>query len=54
MTDKESEINISKYSVDALKKTEHTDKIVEEGKIHLCVDYKVSGIDSRSCGPKTY
>jgi beta-galactosidase len=51
-TDKKFEINVSKYSVDALYKAEHTDELVEDGMVHLRIDYKVSGIGSHSCGPK--
>jgi len=34
-----------------LNKAEHTDELVADGKIHLRIDYKVSGIGSNSCGP---
>ena len=51
-TDKKFEINVSKYSVDALYKAEHADELVEDGMVHLRIDYKVSGIGSHSCGPK--
>ena len=50
--DKEFEINVSNYSTDALYKAEHTDELVGDGKVHLRIDYKVSGIGSHSCGPK--
>lgn len=50
-SEKEFEINVSKYSVDALYKAEHTDELVSDGKVHLRIDYKVSGIGSHSCGP---
>jgi beta-galactosidase len=42
---------VSKYSTDAIFKAEHTDELVEDGKVHLRVDYKMSGIGSHSCGP---
>ena len=45
------EMNVSKYSTDSLYKAEHTDELVEDGKVHLRIDYKVSGIGSNSCGP---
>ena len=51
IADKEFEINVSKYSTDTLYKAEHTDELVEDGKVHLRIDYKVSGIGSNSCGP---
>lgn len=47
----EFEINVSKYSMDTLYKARHTDELVEDGNIHLRIDYKVSGIGSHSCGP---
>ena len=46
------EFNVSNYSVSALYKANHTDELAKDGKIHLRVDYKVSGIGSNSCGPK--
>lgn len=45
------EMNVSKYSTHALYKATHTDELVEDGKIHLRIDYKVSGVGSNSCGP---
>jgi beta-galactosidase len=45
------EINVSRYSTAALLAAEHTDELVADGKIHLRIDYKVSGIGSNSCGP---
>ena len=38
-------------AIDALFKAQHTDELVKDGKVHLRVDYKVSGIGSHSCGP---
>lgn len=46
------EINVSKYSTGALTRAEHTDELAADGKTHLRVDYKVSGLGSASCGPK--
>lgn len=45
------EFNASNYSTDALFKAQHTDELVADGKTHLRIDYKVSGIGSASCGP---
>ena len=45
------EINVSRYSTDAISRAEHTDELVADGRIHLRLDYKVSGIGSNSCGP---
>ena len=47
----EFEFNVSKYSTKMLYKSEHTDELKTDGKIHLRIDYKVSGIGSNSCGP---
>ena len=49
--DQSFECNVSQYSVDALFKANHTDELVKDGKVHVRVDYKVSGIGSHSCGP---
>ena len=46
------EINVSRYSTDALIAAEHTDELVADGKTHVRIDYKVSGIGSSSCGPE--
>ena len=46
------EIHVSQYSTNAICKAEHTDELVSDGKIHLRLDYKVSGIGSNSCGPE--
>lgn len=46
------ECNVSSYSVDAIDRAEHTDELVCDGKTHLRIDYKVSGIGSNSCGPE--
>ena len=46
------EINVSRYSTAALTRAEHTDELVADGKTHLRIDYKVSGIGSNSCGPE--
>ena len=45
------ECNVSEFSTEALFKAKHTDELVSDGKVHLRVDYKVSGIGSHSCGP---
>ena len=47
----EFEFNVSKYSTAMLYKAEHTDELKTDGKIHLRIDYKVSGLGSNSCGP---
>ena len=47
----EFEFCVSNYSTDALYKAEHTDELVKDGKTHLRIDYKSSGIGSASCGP---
>lgn len=44
--------NVSSYSTDALDRAEHTNELVKDGKTHLRIDYKVSGIGSNSCGPE--
>ena len=50
-TEKCFECNVSKYSIETLFRAMHTDELDEDGKIHLRVDYKMSGIGSHSCGP---
>lgn len=50
--EQEMEIQVSRYSTAALLKAEHTDELAADGKIHLRIDYKVSGLGSNSCGPE--
>ena len=50
-TAEDMEIRVSEISSAALTKAEHTDELVRDGKIHLRIDYKVSGLGSNSCGP---
>ncbi len=46
------EFNVSSYSTDALTKAEHTNELKKDGKTHMRIDYKVSGLGSNSCGPE--
>jgi len=46
------ECNVSKYTIETLSRANHAEELAEDGKIHLRVDYKVSGIGSFSCGPE--
>lgn len=46
------EFNVSNYSTNALYKAKHTDELYMDGKTHLRIDYKVSGLGSNSCGPE--
>ena len=50
--EEDMEIQVSKYSAAALTGAEHTDELVSDGRTHLRIDYKVSGIGSNSCGPE--
>ena len=50
-SDEGFECNVSEYSAETLYHAKHTDEIQKDGKIHLRIDYKVSGIGSNSCGP---
>ena len=45
------EFNVSKYNTKTLYKANHTDELLKDGKTHLRIDYKVSGLGSNSCGP---
>lgn len=51
-SDKAFEINVSNYSIEELYKANHTDELKKDSKVHLRVDYKVTGIGSNSCGPE--
>lgn len=45
------EFNVSQYDAYMLDKARHTDELVSDGKTHLRIDYKNSGLGSNSCGP---
>ena len=46
------ECNVSAYTADDLERAEHTDELTADGRTHVRIDYKVSGIGSNSCGPQ--
>ena len=50
--EKGMEVQLSEYSTKALYKAEHTDELQTDGKTHLRIDYKASGLGSASCGPE--
>ena len=52
LSQKGFEFAASNYSMEAIGKAMHTDELVLDGKTHLRIDYKVSGIGSNSCGPQ--
>ena len=52
LSQKGFEFNASNYNMMDVYKAEHTDELKADGKTHLRVDYKVSGIGSNSCGPE--
>jgi beta-galactosidase len=45
------ECNVSQYTVQELIQKPHAAELVKDGKTHLRIDYKNSGIGSNSCGP---
>lgn len=49
--EKDMEIQVSEYSAHDLYKAMHTDELKKDGKIHVRIDYKDSGVGSASCGP---
>jgi beta-galactosidase len=50
--DKAFEINVSQYGVEELFQKRHAAELQKDGKTHVRVDYKDSGIGSGSCGPQ--
>ena len=50
--DKVFEINVSRYSTQTLTRAKHIDELQADGKTHVRVDYKDSGLGSNSCGPE--
>ena len=43
---------VSQYATEAVERAAHTDELISDGKTHLRVDYRVSGVGSASCGPE--
>ncbi|MBE6958765.1 MAG: glycoside hydrolase family 2 [Ruminococcaceae bacterium] len=50
--DEAFEINVSQYSTEELFKKQHAAELQKDGKTHIRIDYKDSGIGSGSCGPQ--
>lgn len=50
-SEQDYECNVSTYSTKSLTVAEHTDELYSDGKTHLRIDYKNSGLGSNSCGP---
>ena len=48
---KEFACNVSQYTASDLFNASHTDELIDDGNVHLRVDYRVSGLGSNSCGP---
>ena len=46
------ECNVSQYSTQELFRAQHEAELRKDGKTHVRVDYKDSGIGSGSCGPQ--
>ncbi len=44
--------NVSPYTQEELSETPHNYELSESGFTVLCIDYKMSGVGSNSCGPK--
>ena len=52
VADQSFEINVSQYSTEELFRKAHAAELQKDGKTHVRVDYKDSGIGSGSCGPQ--
>lgn len=46
------EFQVSQYSTENLTKATHINELIKDGKSHIRIDYKVSGLGSYSCGPE--
>ena len=47
----EFECAVSRYTALDLYRAKHTDELRPDGKVHIRIDYKMSGLGSNSCGP---
>ena len=43
---------VSQYSAQQLTQAAHASELKPDGYVHVCVDYRDSGIGSNSCGPE--
>lgn len=50
--EKTMEICVSRYSTEVLDKAKHTNELTADGKTHLRIDYRSSGVGSAACGPE--
>ena len=48
------EFNASNFGWKSLYEANHTDELLKDGKVHLRIDYKNSGLGSGACGPMTH
>ena len=46
------ECAVSRYTALDLFRAKHTDELRSDGRVHLRIDYKMSGVGSNSCGPE--
>ena len=51
-SDNKFECNVSQYSSKTLLNTQHASELKKDGKTHVRIDYKNSGLGSNSCGPE--
>jgi len=52
IAEKEFDMNVSHYTIDALDKATHWDELNKDSFTNIRIDYKNSGIGSNSCGPE--
>ena len=52
ISDNDFEIRVGEYSTKELTEKAHNFELEKDGKTHVRIDYKVSGIGSNSCGPQ--
>lgn len=52
ITGEDFSFSVTPYSMEELAKKEHNYSLVESGKVFVCIDGKMRGIGSQSCGPR--
>lgn len=50
--EKTMEVCVSRFTTSALHNAKHTDELISDGKTHLRIDYRHSGVGSAACGPE--
>ncbi len=54
IADTQMDVCVSHYHINAIQTAQHTDELIKSDATYLRIDYKDSGIGSKSCGPELH